>query len=184
MVRAFYSRSCVSTLGITTTSDARHHAGIINQTTSLEGWHPEGKQHQLNSCDYRDFDRNICRRGFIEAICPEHHAQNLWLGRWNHGTHDGRFREVSFISSLLTTNQAISIAVFALWVEETKTGIGWHVNEINPEQQQRLLKLMFIHGLINMNAVTFVKISVAFNLRRFMQTKPQRMFLTGLIGKY
>lgn len=43
---------------------------------------------------------------------------------------------------------------------------------------------MFIHGIINMNAVSFVKISVAFNLRRFMQTKPQRMFLTGLISMY
>ncbi|KAK5937273.1 hypothetical protein PMZ80_010573 [Knufia obscura] len=72
-------------------------------------------------------------------------------------------------------------AVLGCWVEETKTGIGWHIDDISEEQQMHLTKIMFIHGVINMNAVTFVKISVALNLRRFMQTKRQRMFLAGLI---
>lgn len=70
------------------------------------------------------------------------------------------------------------------WIEETKTGIGWHIDDVSTEQREKLSKIMFIHGIINMNAVTFVKISVALNLRRFMQTKKQRIFLAGLISTF
>jgi len=74
------------------------------------------------------------------------------------------------------------MAVLACWIEETKTGIGWHIDDVSIEQQKQLTKIMFVHGVINMNAVTFVKISAALNLRRFMQTKQQRIFLAGLIS--
>lgn len=74
------------------------------------------------------------------------------------------------------------MTVLVFWVLETRTGIGWHIDDVGPEQQTHLTKLMYAHGIINMNAVSFVKISVASNLHRFMQAKKERIFLVGLIG--
>jgi len=77
---------------------------------------------------------------------------------------------------------AFAMAVFLVYVMETKVGLGRHLAVIqsDPASYSQFLRLRQVHGILLGIGVGLVKVSIAFFLLRFVTLNRYRWFLHGL----